>query len=439
MTVALIILVLVLLNGFFVAAEFAIIGAPRATIEHRAAQGEAAAAEVLAVLKDPRKQDRYIATAQLGITSASLGLGMYGEHQMAIALVEPLSAIGVSAYVSAHMLASVVAVACLTYLHIVLGEMIPKTLALQYAASAAMWIASPMKWAGRLFLPLVMIFNAIGVGFLRLFGIRRVLTSHAPSADTLQLIVAESVEKGELSETAGQVLEDLFAFRGLTAGEVMTPRVHAKGIERGASAAEIRSVIASTLHARYPVYEDTMDKILGIVLVRDVLADLVHERPLSDASIRKVPFVPETTPLDLVLSYMRRDKTQLVVVMDEHGGTAGIVTVEDLFEEVVGEITDSAHEPSPVSEHPEGEHIAMGFARLDEVGEELGVPLEHPDVDTVSGLVLCLLNRPPSVGDVVTWANVELRVVAIEGHGVAECVVRLLETEGDARDDEERA
>ena len=431
-----IIAALILVNGVFVAAEFAIVGAPRATIDARAGQGDRLALLVQAVLRDPRRQDRYIATAQLGITLASLGLGMYGEHVLAEAIYHLLGGAGVPAWLMAHGAASVLAITILTYFHIVVGEMVPKSLALQYAGEMSRWITPPMLWTTRLLFPLVVILNGIGNRLLRTVGIDRQFqtTEQYYTAEELQLIVQESGEQGALRSDSSQMLQELFEFGDLTAGEVMVPRVRVSGITLGLPPDGIRTLLKETPHTRYPVYEKDLDHIVGMVHIKDLLGLLVGDEALQEAHVRPLPLVPETAPLDRVLAAMRRERTQMVVVIDEHGGTAGVATIEDLFEEVVGSIDEGPDTDPEIYPDTGGRLHVPGTLRIDEMGQEFDLDLEHEDVDSVSGLVLTLLGRPPAVGDIVRYDRLELEVTAVMGHGVEECAVKLLDPDGESAD-----
>ena len=242
----LIIAALIVLNAVFVAAEFAIVGAPRAAIDARAARKQPLARLVQSVLRDPRRVDRYIATAQIGITVASLGLGMYGEHVLADwILARALMRASVAQWLAAHGFASLVALAILTYFHIVLGEMVPKSLALSDAEQIVLWITPPMLWLQTMLLPLVVLLNAIGNRVLKIAGISRQArnTDQYDTSEELQLIVQESEEQGALREDAGQMLRELFAFGDRTAGEVMVPRVRISGIPVGSNPEELRALL----------------------------------------------------------------------------------------------------------------------------------------------------------------------------------------------------
>ena len=279
----LIITALILLNAIFVAAEFAIVGAPKASIDRRAAEGNKLARAVQAVLRDPQKQDRYIATAQLGITVASLGLGMYGEHVVAAAIYRMIANPGMPAFLASHTLASVLSIAILTYFHIVVGEMVPKSLALQRAETLVLWITPPMLWTKNVLYPFVVGLNMVGNLVLRIVGVQRQV-QHAEryyTPEELQLVVQESEDLGALRAESGQMLQELFEFGDLTAAQVMVPRVRISGIELGTTCAELREVLTRTPHTRYPIYERDLDHIVGILHIKDILRLLLNDETVA--------------------------------------------------------------------------------------------------------------------------------------------------------------
>ena len=419
-----VIVVLVLVNGLFVAAEFAIVGAPRAAIAARADKGDRAARRVQRILENPRQQDRFIATAQIGISVASLGLGMYGEHQLAVWIEEWLAGWAANPWLTAHVIASIVAVAVLTYLHIVIGEMVPKALSLQHAAATAMWVAPLIVAVQKPLTPVVHGLNSLGNWMLSIAGVHRqeISSERYHTTEELQFIIEESQEGGLLRGESGDILQELFEFGDLSAGEVMVPRVLITGIPVGAEPDEVRAIVAAQTHTRYPIYSGGLDNIVGSIHIKEVLRHLVSNRPITARDARPLPYVPGPAALDQVLSAMRRYRAQMAVVMDQHGGTAGLVTMEDLFEEVVGEI-EEGRRPTPIARDDRGTLTVRGTVRLNEIGEALDRELEHPRVTTVSGLVLLLLGRPAVVGDVVIYRDVRFEVVAVAGRGVLEASV----------------
>jgi len=416
-----VILVLVLANGLFVAAEFAIVGANRTSIDHQASQGHRLAQRVAQVLEDPRRQDRYIATTQIGITVASVGLGMYGEHVLAELIVPWLEPLDLNRWIAAHALASGIAVAILTYLHIVLGEMVPKALALQSADTTVLYVSPVIEALELAIKPLVVALNASGNALLRLVGIHRQEVEaeryHTPAE--LEFIVKESHEGGMLRGETGRILRDLFEFGDLTAGDAMVPRVRLVGIPVGTEIDELRQLVRTNPHTRYPVYDGDFDHIVGSVHIKALLRHFIAGRPVTARDARPVPHVPMATSIDDVVAAMRRHRAQMAVVMDEYGGTAGLVTIEDLFEEVVGEI-EEGRERAPIVRDGDGHLIVRGTVRLKDAGRALGVTLEHPDARSVSGLVLEELGRPAAVGDVVLWNGVRVEVRTVAGLGVAD-------------------
>lgn len=420
-----IIALLVMLNGLFVAAEFAIVAAPRAVIDRLARGGHRRAQVVLAIVRDAKEVDRFIATAQLGITLASLGLGMYGEHLFAAWLGARFELLGVGRWVAAHTLASAVAIASLTYLHVVLGEMVPKSLALSRADRVVLWIAPLMRLIQLALFPLVAALNGIGNATLGVLGVRRqeLSTEHVRTADELAYIVKESIAGGLLRRQSGRMVQELLEFGDLTAAQVMVPRVNVVGLDVADSWAEVHATLARAPHSRYPVIDGDLDHIVGMLHVKDLLGGLAPEKAVGTMAIRPVPFVPETLSVERVLATMRAQRSQMVVVMDEHGGTAGIITLEDLLEEVVGELSEDAAAPAEIRPRGHGAFVVAGTVRVVDAGAAIGAVTEHPDVESISGLVLATLGRPARVGDVVEFEELRIEVLALKGRGVREALI----------------
>ena len=419
-----IIIGLVVLNGLFVAAEFAIVGAPRASIEHQASRGSLLAQRVRRVLENPKRTDRYIATTQIGISVASLGLGMYGEHVLAEWIAHQLEPYDANPWIAAHAMASVAAIGVLTYLHIVIGEMVPKALALQSAERTVLYVTPPILVLEKAIYPLVVALNGIGNLILRLIGVRRTEagTDRYHTTEELQFIIEESQEGGLLRGESGNILRELFEFGDLTAGEAMVPRVLVTGIPVGAEPDELRMIVRGHAHTRYPVFIGGLDNIIGSLHIKEVLRHILSNRAVTARDARPLPYVPGPLLLDEVLAAMRRDRSQMAVVMDQHGGTAGLLTIEDLFEEVVGDI-EEGRARSPIVKDDQGRVHVRGTVRLQEAGDAIGCTLEHERVTTISGLVLLLLGRPASVGDVVAYQKVRIEVTAVTGRGVQDAVV----------------
>jgi CBS domain containing-hemolysin-like protein len=427
-----IVLLLVIANGLFVAAEFAIVGAPRATIEHEAARGNRLAQRVARILEDPVQQDRYIATAQVGISVASLGLGMYGEHVLADWISARLELFGPGRWIAAHGAASIAAVSVLTYMHIVIGEMVPKALALQRAAHTVLYVTPFILAIQTILLPIVVGLNGAGNGVLRLMGVRRhtVDTERFHTTEELQYIVEESQEGGLLRGESGNILRELFEFGDLTAGEAMVPRVILTGVKVGTTPEQLSAIVQANPHTRYPVFDGDLDNIIGSIHIKRALRHLVAHTPITAQDARPLPYIPGTALLDEVMAAMRRDRAQMAVVMDQHGGTAGLITMEDLFEEVVGDIEEGQGRTPIIVEAP-GRLRVSGTVRLEEAGAALGRDFDHPRVTTISGLVLAVLGRPAVTGDSVVWNNVRIDVTATAGRGVADALVLLPENQED--------
>lgn len=424
-----IIAVLILLNGIFVAAEFAIVAAPHTRIAQLAGRGQRAAGRVLAVLREPARQNRYLATAQVGITIVSLGLGMYGEHTVADWLLAPLEGLGHLAEPLAHTIASILALALLTYLHVVVGEMVPKSLALQFSEPTVLRLAGPMAVLERLLLPIVGVLNAMGNGITRLLGIPPLdVQARLVSPQELEFIVEESSERGLIEPAEQLFIENIFDLHERTVGQVMTPRTRVVGLPVTASQEVVLRRVCQARYSRYPIYSGDLDHVIGVLHIKDLARQQVNQPDRFELRrlMRPVVFVPETLPLEQALFRFQRENIQVAIVLDEFGGTAGLVALEDLLEEVVGEIQDEFdREQAPMEELGPGLLRVRGDLILDELNQHYDLKLEHAEADTIGGLVMAELGRIARPDDVVTYQRVVFEVEAVAGLAVQTVLVRL--------------
>jgi CBS domain containing-hemolysin-like protein len=429
----LVIAVLIILNGLFVAAEFSIVGSAPTRIAQLAEQGSQQAAHIEEILRDLKAQNRYLATAQVGITIASLGLGMYGEHVVAEWLVHPLEQITEISLVTATALAAAIAMALLTYLHIVLGEMIPKSLALQDSEKTVLGLQPAMRLMSSVFLPVVYILNAVAMAILRLMGIPVIRSgSRVMSADELELIVEESFESGLIKADEQLFIENILDLSERTIGQVMTPRNHITGIPIDSDEANLLSLICEKSYTRYPVYEGDLDQIVGVLHTKKLARQQVHRDipfNLHDL-LSPTLFVPETVSIEEMLVRFQQEGLLMAIVLDEYGGTAGLVTLEDLVEEVVGEILDEFdQEIIPIQAISPRYLRVRGDLLLDELNQHYNLKLDHPDADTVAGLLMALLGRMLQVDDAVDYQGVHFVVEELLGFAVQTVLVNLPELE----------
>jgi len=425
----LLIALLILVNGFFVAAEFAVAGASRPRMTQLAQAGSPQAQQLLHLLNDPQLVNRYLSTAQIGITIASLGLGMYGEHTAADWLLVPLEHLDWLGVAAAHTLASVLAVALLTYLHVVLGEMIPKSLALQSAAETAVALYRVMHWTEWLFRPLTYILNHIGNALLRLLGVPQV-TAAARLVSTTELtyIVEESSESGLLEPREQVYLENVIDFNQRTVSQVMTPRTRMVALPINADLTTTLRIICEERHSRYPVYKDDRDHIIGILHVKDLARQLVAAPSEFDlrALLRPAVFVPESITLDAMLAQFRSQHVQIAIVLDEYGGTAGLVALEDLAEEIIGEIQDEFDEDVPPFTALDDHTLRVrGDLLLDELTQHYDLNFAPNEAETIGGLIMSALDQVASQGDQVVVNGVHLIVESMEGLAIHTVILRL--------------
>ena len=412
----LVIFILVFANGFFVAAEFALVTVRKTRIDQMISEGHRRASIVRRALADP---ESYIAATQLGITMASLALGWVGEPALASFLEPRLASLGGAAAVTAHTIAVAVAFATITALHIVLGELAPKTVALQHPERTALIVAGPTEVFMRLLWPFIALLNGMGRAVVRLAGLRPP-SGHSlvHSEEELKMLVTASQEAGVLEEDEEQMLHRVFGFADLTAGHVMVPRTEMVAIAEDADIDAVLLALQHGGHDRFPVYRNHLDDILGILHLADLVPVIArgHEFRLAPL-VRDAMVVPETMPADTVLAEMRTRRTSVAVVIDEYGGTAGLVTFAGLMARIVGDPIDGAG--TRIVALPDGSALVDGLTLVPDVNAQFGLHIDEDTYHTIGGYVLGRLGRRARIGDRIEAEGRTMRVEVLDGLRVA--------------------
>ena len=423
-----VIVFLLFANGFFVASEFAMVKVRKTRIEQLVKEGSGTAKIALEAIKD---LDKFIAAVQLGVTISSIGLGWVGESTLA-KIIEPLFAFipGAGQTIATHTVSASIAFALITFLHVVIGELIPKSIALEFTERTALLVARPMKMITFVFNPFIWILNGFGNGILKLMNIPHAhKTSLVHSTEELDMLVNASYDGGVLNETEKDMLHNVFKFSDLTAKQVMIPRTDMVCIPKDMSIEELNRLSAENQYTRYPVYEEDIDHIIGLVHVKDLfLLSIKNEICPIDKILRPILLVPETITMDnLVLEFKKR-KGQMAIVVDEFGGTSGLITLEDVLEEIFGEVQDEfdEEEETDIKEISPDTYLTNAMMRLDEFAEFFGIAeddVADDDVDTIGGLVVKELGRLAQVKDTVTIHNLKFIVKEIDGARITKLII----------------
>ena len=411
---------LLLVNAFFVSAEFAVVRARKAKIEQMTKEGNVDAKLALKALEDV---NFFIAAVQVGVTIASIGIGWFGSPTVEKMLNPILGNLHSGHAYIAQAVTAVIAFLVITFMHVVIGEQVPKCIALQFPEKIALYVAKPMNAFMAISKPFVWLLNKSCNGILRILRVPinpSLKTVH--TIDDLDLLVETSYDEGVLNETEKDMFHNVFQFSDLTAHEVMTPRTDMVCVPIEMPLEELNKLASENQYTRYPVYDGDIDHITGLVHVKDLFQlSLNNEESCIEKIQRKIELVPETITLDALVKIFKKQRAQMAVVVDEFGGTSGIITLEDVLEEIFGDVQDEFdidEEIENIKEIKPHHYMVNAMMRLDELAKFFDIPeeeLEVEDVDTIAGLVVKELERIAKVGDVVHYGDFTFIVKEIDG------------------------
>lgn len=409
-----IVLLITLLNAFFVMAEYSLVRMRKSRLEELIQQGKSRAE---LVLKITESLDTYLSASQLGISVASLLLGWYCGPLLADAVMS-LWNLGATLY--NQSVSFVAAFFCIVLLHVVLGELVPRTVALAKVENVAMFVAYPLMFFHSVLYPIVVLTNGISHAVLTFMGINPLPHENiARSEDELRMIVSASERGGELDKMESRLIDNVFDFADRVAREVMVPRQDMVCLFTDDSLKDNLETVKATNHTRYPLCEEDKDHILGMIHVRDLMyVDPDNENFDLRSIMREIIVVPESMSIAKILQQMQHKHLQIAAVADEYGGIAGLVTMEDLLEEIVGDIQDEhddADEPPEIVRLTDGSYEFDGMTLLDDISELLGIEFEEPEEDTIGGYIFGLLGRKPEQGDKIISLGYRFEVLTTEG------------------------
>jgi CBS domain containing-hemolysin-like protein len=419
---------LVLLNGFFVAAEFAIVKVRASQIELRSASGNMVAKRALGMVKN---LDAYLSATQLGITLASLGLGWIGEEVFEEIVLSVFNSVG---YTLEHKtvvtISAGIAFSLITVMHIIFGELAPKSIAIRYSESTTMAVAIPLQGFYFIFRPIIWLLNAFANLILKILGIPLAHEQDTHNEEEIRILLHESKKSGAINSSEHELLENVFKFDDKVAEQIMIPRTKVVAIDLDEPLDTIMDVIMEEGYSRLPVYKESIDNIIGILYAKDLLKLIKNKQKVDIKElIRTAYFITERKPINEVLKEFQRKHIHLAVVLDEFGGTAGIVTMEDIIEELVGEIQDEYdEEASIVVKKSDNEYIVNSLSPISDVNKFLRVPLpESEDYDTVNGFINFIHGGIPELNEKIAIDDLEITVIKKSQNAVESVMIKLPE------------
>ncbi len=418
---------MVFANAFYVAAEFAIMNVRHTRISQQAANGHRLAQKLERVITDAQSLDTCIAACQVGITLSSLILGYYAQATIATYLTNMLATIGSIGLLASHVLATILILLTLIVLQVAVGEMLSRSIASGFSETVALFVIVPLGWSVTFFRPAIAIFNWVAALILRILGVSPVLHhGHIMSPEEIDLLAKESARSGLIEAGERQLLHNVFRASALTAAEVMVPRTRLVAARYDTPIPHLLELATTSGHTRIPLYDDTIDTIVGSVHLKDLFRLHVEYCATIHASvIRKVSYAPEWKPALAVWRQLQQENSYIAIVQDDFGGTAGMITIADLLEEIFGELQDEFdNEPSLIARSPDGFVRLHGEVIIANVNDWFNLHLPDEEVNTIGGLVMATLERLPEVGDQIAIGGATLRVEAVNGPTVIEICLK---------------